>query len=41
MVQMELFDIYAEGKHNNLCKIEMLEIDLFDHLTVCNQMTDV
>ena len=24
----------------DLCKIEFLEIELFDHLTVCKQMTD-
>ena len=26
---------------NELCKIELLEIELFLHLTVCKQMTDV
>ena len=26
---------------NDLYKIELLEIELFDHLTVCKQMTDV
>ena len=26
---------------NNLYKIELLEKELFDHLTVCQQMTDV
>ena len=26
---------------NDLCKIELLEIELFDHLTVCKQMTNV
>ena len=26
---------------NDLCKIEVLEIELFDHLIVCKQMTDV
>ena len=25
----------------DLCKIELLEIELFDHLTVCKQMPDV
>ena len=24
---------------NDICKIELLEIELFDHLTVCKQMT--
>ena len=24
---------------NDLCEIEFLEIELFDHLTVCKQMT--
>ena len=26
---------------NDLCQIEQLEIELFDHLTVCKQMTAV
>ena len=26
---------------NHLCKTELLEIELFDHLTVCKQVTDV
>ena len=26
---------------NNLSYIELSEIELFDHLTVCKQMTDV
>ena len=26
---------------NELCSIELLEIELFDHLTVCKQITDV
>ena len=25
----------------DLCSIKLLEIELFDHLTVCNQMIDV
>ena len=25
----------------DLCKIELLEIELFNHLTVCKQRTDV
>ena len=25
----------------NLCKIELLKIELFDHLTVSKQMTDL
>ena len=25
---------------NDLCKIELFEIEQFDHLTVCKQMTD-
>ena len=25
---------------NNLSKIELLKIELFDHLTVCQQMTE-
>ena len=26
---------------NDLSKIELLEVEVFDHLTVCKQMTDV
>ena len=26
---------------NDLCEIELFEIELFDHLTVSKQMTDV
>ena len=26
---------------SNLCKIELFEMELFDHLTVCKQMTDI
>ena len=26
---------------NDLCQFELLEIGLFDHLTVCKQMADV
>ena len=26
---------------NDICQIELLEIELFDHLTVCRQMIDV
>ena len=26
---------------NDFCWIELLEIELFDHLTVCKQMTDI
>ena len=25
---------------NDLCQIELLEIELFDHLTVCEQIAD-
>ena len=35
MAQIELFDIQIE------CQIELFEIEQFDHLTVCKQMTDV
>ena len=38
--QIEYFDIQTEGKQMTY-KIELLEIELFDHLTVCKQMTDV
>ena len=36
--QIKLFD---NVQTNNLCQIELLEIELFDHLPVCKQMTDV
>ena len=26
---------------NDLCQIELLQIESFDHLNVCKQMTDV
>ena len=26
---------------NDLCSIDLFEIELFDHLTACKQMTDV
>ena len=33
---------YLEAfKFVDLCKIELFEITLFDHLTVCKQMIDV
>ena len=32
---LELFNLV------DLCRMELLEIELFDHLTVCKQMTDV
>ena len=34
--QIELFDIYSVW-----CKTELFEIELFDHLTVSKQITDV
>ena len=37
MSQKELFDIQT----NDLCEIELLKMELFHHLTVCKQMTDV
>ena len=40
MGQIKLFDIQTKCKQD-LCWIELLEIELFDHLTVCKQMTDV
>ena len=42
MRQIELFDhfkLYANFV--DLCKIELFEIGLFDHLTGCKEMTDV
>ena len=36
MGQIELFDIPTEFK-----QIELLEIEVFNHSTVCKQMTDV
>ena len=32
---------YLEPFNFDLCKIELFEIEFFDHLTVCKQMTDV
>ena len=37
---IELVDIQPVRKQIT-CKIELLEIELFDHLTVCKQMTEV
>ena len=37
MGQIELFDIETEC----LYQIELFEIELFDHLTVCKKVTDV
>ena len=37
--QIELFDIYTEGKQMSNAKL--FKIELFDHSTVCKQMTDV
>ena len=39
--QIELFDYLNCVQTNDLCSIEFLEIELFDHLIVCNQMTVV
>ena len=33
--QIELFDILNFEQINDLCLIELLEIELFGHLTVC------
>ena len=38
MGQVEQFDCV---KANDLGLIELFEIELFDHVTVCKQMTDV
>ena len=38
--QIEPFDDLNWGQTNELCLIELLEIELFDHLPVCKQMTD-
>ena len=38
---MELFNHWNCVQINDLDKIDLLEIELFDHLTVCKQMTDV
>ena len=37
MDHIELFDIQT----NDLRLIKLFQIELFDHLTVCKQMTDV
>ena len=39
--QIELFDILNWGQTNDLYSTESLEIQVFDHLTVCKLMTDV
>ena len=41
VLSMGLFDILNWVRTNDLCKIEFLEIDPFDHLIVSKQMTDV
>ena len=41
MGQIELFDILNWVQTNDLYKTELLIIKLFDHLSVCEQMTDV
>ena len=41
MGQIELFWHLNWVQTNDLCKIELLEIKLFGHLTVCKQMTDI
>ena len=38
--QIELLDYLNYVQTNDLCGIEMFEIELFLHLTVCKQMTD-
>ena len=40
MGQIELFDILNCVKINNICSIELLEIELFDHLIVWKEITD-
>ncbi len=40
MGQIKLFDLnWVQA--NDLFWIELLEIELFDHLNVCKQMTDI
>ena len=34
-------DIYQYLEPCNLCEIELLEKEMFDHLTMCKQMFDV
>ena len=41
MSQTELFDILNWEQTNDKSEIELLEIELLDHLTVYKQMTDV
>ena len=41
MGQIELFDHLNCVLTNDLRQTELLEIELFDHLTVCKQMTDL
>ena len=39
--QIELFDNLNGLQTNDLWKIELFEIELFNHLIMCKQMTDV
>ena len=39
--QIELFDHSNWVQTNNFGKINLFDIELFDHLTVCKQTTDV
>ena len=41
MDQIELFVNLNDLQTNVLCLIELFEKELFNHLTVCKQMTDV
>ena len=41
MVKKELLVYLNSWQTNIWCEIELLEIELFDYLTVCKQMIDV
>ena len=36
MGKIELLYIKKVRKKNDFCEVELLEIEMFDHLTVCN-----
>ena len=41
MVEIELLVYLKCEQINDLCETEFLEIELFDHLSVCKRTTDV
>ena len=41
MGQIELFEHLNSVQTNDLCQIELFEIELFDHLDMCKEMMNV